>query len=495
MRASRDGVRMRIVLTAIFMAGLAMAGGVPLGARAAQEAGEAGGNGDAVAVIIGNRDYAGPVPDVEFARNDARAMRRFVGDILGFRADNIIALDDASQAQLFATFGNGEDHRGKLWSWVKAGASDVVVFYSGHGVPGVRDGRGYLLPVDADPDRPEINGYPLDLLYHNLALIGARSVTVYIDACFSGESPRGMVTRAASNIGLAHVPRNSGGGLAVITAARGDQLASWDEDAKHGLFTRYLLLGLYGAADREGFGNDDGRVTLSELGAYLDDEMTYAARRGLGREQNATLLGDAARLLAALPEGGPHEPPVVVAADMAADGAGDAARAEDMTSGAGGVRPLDAEAITRRETDVYAGPSMFDDRVARLAAGRTVRVTGRSLEGRWFRVALTDGPTGFVPRRALRRADAPASSAGSVTVADADPQDAPRPHGDRATRALRKPAKLYAAPSLTAEVVIRMPAGGEVEIIRRAADRRFVEARYRNRRGFVLFSDLADTLR
>jgi len=36
-------------------------------------------NKDAVAVIIGNKDYAGPVPDVDFAHNDADAITLPVG--------------------------------------------------------------------------------------------------------------------------------------------------------------------------------------------------------------------------------------------------------------------------------------------------------------------------------------------------------------------------------------------------------------------------------
>jgi hypothetical protein len=43
-----------------------------------------GDNPDAVAVIIGNKNYAGRVPPVDFAHNDAAAMKRFVVDILGF---------------------------------------------------------------------------------------------------------------------------------------------------------------------------------------------------------------------------------------------------------------------------------------------------------------------------------------------------------------------------------------------------------------------------
>ena len=67
-----------------------------------------------------------------------------------------------------------------------AADTDVFVYYSGHGFPGLTDHKGYLLPVDADPNIAEGTGYGLDMLIGNLQAMGARSVTVVIDACFSG---------------------------------------------------------------------------------------------------------------------------------------------------------------------------------------------------------------------------------------------------------------------------------------------------------------------
>ena len=75
-------------------------------------------NKDAVAVIIGNKDYVGSVPDVDFAHNDAEAMKRFIIDVLGYREGNIIDLRDATQAKLQSTFGNERTHQGKLWSYL-----------------------------------------------------------------------------------------------------------------------------------------------------------------------------------------------------------------------------------------------------------------------------------------------------------------------------------------------------------------------------------------
>ena len=52
--------------------------------------------------------------------------------------------------------------------------------------------------------------------------------------------------------------------------AQGDQFASWDEDAKLGLFTHHLLEALKGAAGGENFGNGDGKVTVAETEKYLN---------------------------------------------------------------------------------------------------------------------------------------------------------------------------------------------------------------------------------
>ncbi len=264
-------------------------------------------NRDGIAVIIGNKTYRKGVPAVEFAHNDAAAIKRHVVERLGFRAGNIIDLRDAGKSELEAVFGNRDNHQGKAFQWVRAGRSDLLVYYSGHGVPGQKDGRGYLLPSDADPDTAELNGYPLDVLLANLASIPARSVTVFLDACFSGLTPGGALARNVSSIGVRPAPLKVPDRVTVVTAATGQQMASWDLEARHGLFTAYLLKGLGGAADADPYGNGDGKVTLGEIKAFLDDEMTYRARRQYTREQTAEISGDTGQVLALL------SPPMPVA--------------------------------------------------------------------------------------------------------------------------------------------------------------------------------------
>ena len=92
-------------------------------------------NRDGVAVIIGNKNYQGGLPSVDFADRDAAAFKRFVVDVPGYDPENIIDLRDATTAQLMATFGNREMEKGRLWRYLDPeGGSDVVVFYSGRGV-------------------------------------------------------------------------------------------------------------------------------------------------------------------------------------------------------------------------------------------------------------------------------------------------------------------------------------------------------------------------
>ena len=247
---------------------------------------------DDIAVIIGNADYsrAKDIPDVVPAHADAESFKRYAMTALGVREGNIIDLRDATQADLVAVFGSERSHKGKLFNWVLAGVSRVHVYFAGHGAPAGTDGTPYLVPVDADAATVELNGYPLDLLYRNLSKIPARSVKVVLEACFSGASQAGSVIPRASGIFVKPKPQSVPRNVTVIAAGGAAQIASWEQDSSHGLFTKYYLLGLSGEADKSPHGNGDGSVSLQELDAYLNGTLTYYARRYYGRDQNAQIV-------------------------------------------------------------------------------------------------------------------------------------------------------------------------------------------------------------
>ena len=298
-RVARDGrgidMRRAAVRHAVFVGAVILLGLLTGQAEAAVR------NPDGVAVIIGNRAYEYDVPQVTYAHRDAAAFRRYVVDVLGFDPENVIHEQDADKATMERIFGNRESLKGsELWRYLhQDGISDVVVFYSGHGIPGLNDKRGYLLPVNAHPDAAELNGYPIDVLYQNLIKLkkqkAARSVHVFLDACFSGNSGGGRLIESTSAIGVAPLKESAGlDKLTILTASSGKEVASWDKEAKHGLFTHHLLNALYGEGDVDA----DGQVTAAEAKAYLDRHMTRAARRTFGRVQNAGLRGEGTAVLA-----------------------------------------------------------------------------------------------------------------------------------------------------------------------------------------------------
>ncbi len=245
-----------------------------------------------VAVIIGNRDYKGDIPDVAFGHRDADAMKSVLVNELGFSKHNIIDARDAGQAELVSIFGSKTNNRGKVWRMIDPdGTSNVFVFYSGHGAPDTQSNTPYLMPVDSHPDTIELNGYPLSQMYSNLESLEVQSVAVFLDACFSGSSAGGMLTKSASPVAVtAKMPAvQATQKLTVLAAAEGDQLASWNEKAGFGMFTNYLVDGLKGNADADG----DKTITASELHEFVHDKVRRAARREFGRIQTPVLMGQA----------------------------------------------------------------------------------------------------------------------------------------------------------------------------------------------------------
>ena len=82
------------------------------------------------------------------------------------------------------------------------------------------------------------------------------------------------------------VPSN----VTLIAAGEPTQLASWEQDASHSLFTKYFLTGMSGEADIKPYGNGDGVVGYDELERYLKRTLTYYARRYYGRDQKAMVV-------------------------------------------------------------------------------------------------------------------------------------------------------------------------------------------------------------
>jgi len=248
-------------------------------------------NENAVAVVIGNRDYKSKdVPPVDFAIHDAKAMKEYLIKMFGFKEGNIIYIENATQANFNAIFGTENNHQAKLFNYMKPNRmSDIFVFYSGHGAPDPESKDGYFVPVDCDPSLVKFNGYSLNTLYANLSKLDYRTCTVVIDACFSGSSEKGMLIKNISPVFINTRDKILTDEFAMIfTSASAEQVSSWYPEKRHSLFTYFFLKGLQGAANID----RDRWITVKEMRKYINDNVPYMARRLNNREQNPQITAD-----------------------------------------------------------------------------------------------------------------------------------------------------------------------------------------------------------
>jgi hypothetical protein len=242
-------------------------------------------NPDAIAVVIGVERYA-TLPPARFAARDAQLFRRYAASAFGVPDDRnhlYVRTDaDATGNEFRKLFGDD----GWLARRVQP-TTDLYVFFSGHGAPDLKTRTPYLLPSDADAAYPRETGVALNALYQQLAKLDVRSVTVFLDACFTGATrSSGTLFSGARPIVISvEQPALLRDNFAVIAAAGSDQIASEYPAKRHGLFTYFAMLGLRGAADADA----DGAVTVGELERYLGGHVPGVAAQ-LDREQKPVVI-------------------------------------------------------------------------------------------------------------------------------------------------------------------------------------------------------------
>ena len=248
-------------------------------------------NPDALGVVIGVESYQ-YVPDAAYAYNDAEVFREYLAETMGMKRQRIKLATNTKATQ--AEFSKLLGPTGWLARNVVKGKSDIVVYFSGHGIASPDAKSSGLLPFDVDPNYSI--GLPINQLYQDLASMGARSVTVFLDACFTGQTrneemlianSRPIVIRPDATT----IPQN----VAVISAASGSQISGAIEEKEHGIFTYYVLKGIGGDADA----NKDGSINLSELDSYVSANVKDRSAAD-GREQVPEFVGDGSAVIVRL---------------------------------------------------------------------------------------------------------------------------------------------------------------------------------------------------
>ena len=136
----------------------------------------------------------------------------------------------------------------------------------------------FLIPYDVGKDWISEDGYSLNKLYRELASLNAKSVTVILDACFSGSSRTSEVYESQSIANQKFVivdetemeqPWLNNPSFRVFTSSRGDQTSQANDRTRSGRFTYYLAVGLQGDADKDG----NGKIMMSELVEFVTSNV------------------------------------------------------------------------------------------------------------------------------------------------------------------------------------------------------------------------------
>ena len=250
----------------------------PLGRKVAR-------NKDAVAIIVGVSDYKETTARAAYADSDAKVFKDYAIEKLGVPRDRIKTLVN-----------DGADEKDMLLAvkrWLarasKRGKTDVYIFFAGHGLASDDGQKMYLLPYDGAPELLDDTAILRDRLFSDIASANPRSVTVFLDTCYSGTTRGTDMLIASRPIAIKALEQSIPDNFTVMTAARGDQTAKPLEEAKHGLFSYFLMKGMEGEADQ----NQDNKITAGELHSYVQQNVVQQS----SGSQTPELQGDAERVL------------------------------------------------------------------------------------------------------------------------------------------------------------------------------------------------------
>lgn len=252
---------------------------------------------NAIAIVLGAEKNGYDIAPAPYAARDAEIMAKYFKNTLGIQDVRVYTNENLTKAKLSDIF----DANGELERAVSPGVTDVFVFYSGHGMPDESSEEGmdvYLLPYDGRKDMLKERCYSINKMYSCLNDLKAKSVTVILDACFSGSS-RQSGNYAGVSIGntkgvsieiedLGVRPWETNPNFRLITSSSGEQTSLGFDQSQSGLFTYYLAIGMQGEADA----NNDGSITYEELFQYIKSNVSSTARQIRNGDQTPQFFGE-----------------------------------------------------------------------------------------------------------------------------------------------------------------------------------------------------------
>ncbi len=271
------------------------------------------------AVIIGVNAYTDKrADDLEFAHNDARAIRDILISDFGYKADSILYLTavregglkdgpavpakDSPGEELKTGLADLATLRGQLLEpggWLSEKAKEMtekdafLFFFAGHGDQEERTDSGFLLASDSAPDDPatvipisSANG--AGSVVERVAALPCRHKLMILDCCFSGSLFKGRSDFAPTGRSDASLERSgdsrnnldtyfSQEAFYGISAGRSTPVADGFGDFSHSIFSRYLLKVLRERANTE---HPKHTFTFRQLATQVESQVAFELGSG-----------------------------------------------------------------------------------------------------------------------------------------------------------------------------------------------------------------------
>jgi formylglycine-generating enzyme required for sulfatase activity len=231
------------------------------------------------ALVIGVSNYENVAPLGATAR-DALAVADFLEKRMGFPKESIVLMTDlaATPERLRPTARRVRRQVQTLLEGVTE-QSEVVVFFSGHGVR--HQDEDWLVPLDGDPQDIAGSCVSYTKLRNRLETLRPRRALLLVDACrnlLGGKSATGSGFGEGAGAKVEEI--------AELLSCRPREVSREGkaEDFAAGVFTHYLLRGLGGDPEAVAPGGDV--VTFDSLKQYVQGKVSQYVSSKYGDSQN-----------------------------------------------------------------------------------------------------------------------------------------------------------------------------------------------------------------
>lgn len=232
------------------------------------------------AVLIGVEKYH-RATRLRYTISDVEQIARTLQARGGCPAENILKIVETESNPRFQPLRNSLAAELPRFLAKPAAGDTVLIYFSGHGFRGPRDGKLYLAPIDCDPAAPEETGISVEWLRGQLAGCKAEFKLLVLDACHAGSEKGDDDSRsvAAKDLGA---PFEGVEGVVTLASSTSEEKSQIWEEKQQSLFSYWLNQGLKGHADRDG----NGEVDIDELYKYVNRNVIKTAELFFPNPQN-----------------------------------------------------------------------------------------------------------------------------------------------------------------------------------------------------------------